>query len=297
MELATGTTAGEPAVRTVELDGIQYEVYSPLQRCLNTAINPFRNYLLPAALLKALLRRSDSPLIQETFERPGGWQSMRIIYENAEPRDMFDRLAVSYNSVSMEVRNRRRLVTRLLTDIIRCFSNVQQLQILGVGSGLGVQIHDAIQNADVQDRVTAYLVDLDPLVVESGRKCADERGLAQVVDYRTCDARQIETAIPDFHPHVVKIVGLLEYLTDEQALELLTKMHDVLADDGKLVTHGMVDRYGVAPFFERTFGMRHHKRPGDHIDRLLTQAGFTEIERSETPMGIYPIRVATKAGG
>ncbi len=281
-------------MRWAEQDGIRFEIRSPLQVIMNSIMNPFRNYLIPAFILKAVLRRSSSPLIRETFIRPGSWQSMRIVYENAEPKGIIDRLAIRDNSISMATRNRRQLVTAILTRIISSLKDTRNIQILGVGSGPGVQIQDAICQASAAHKVTAYLVDLDADAVPYGRQLADERGLGNVVHFLSCDAREIETVLPDFHPHVVKIVGLLEYLTDEQALQLLTKMHTVMATGGTLVTHGMVDRYGVSPFFERTFGLRHWKRSGEEIDALLRRAGFSKIASAETPMRIYPIRMATK---
>src|SRR5262245_33667084 len=41
-------------------------------------LNPLRNRLLPAGLIRRLLAQSASPLVAESLVRPGGWRSMEI---------------------------------------------------------------------------------------------------------------------------------------------------------------------------------------------------------------------------
>src|SRR5579872_6821683 len=50
-------------------------------------VNPLRNHLLPARLVRGLLSLSRSPLVTESLIRPGGWRSMEITYRNDEPVD------------------------------------------------------------------------------------------------------------------------------------------------------------------------------------------------------------------
>jgi ubiquinone/menaquinone biosynthesis C-methylase UbiE len=283
-------------VKFVEIEGIQFEVLPPLQHGVNCVLNPLRNRLLPVSLLKRLARNSKSPLIQESFQRPGGWRSMKIVYANSRPVDWADRMAVRYNPISMETRNRRKLVTAKLTEILKSIANKSPIHLLGIGAGPGLHLQDAVVRAGfTPDRVRIWLVDLDSDSFEYGRQCAAEHGLEKSVEFIQGDARDIRIVLPSISPDVIKIVGLLEYLTDEQATQLLSAMRDVIQPEGRLLTHGLVDRYESGPFLARTFGLKHVQRSADDVRRLLKSAGFETFAVHETPMQIYPVLLARPA--
>lgn len=99
--------------------GMQFEVLTWTQRAAKIVVDPLRNYLLPASFWRAVLRRSRSPLIAESFRRPGSWQAMRLVYVNAPVEGFSDRMAVRWNPISMASRNRRKLIVAMLTEMIQ----------------------------------------------------------------------------------------------------------------------------------------------------------------------------------
>lgn len=282
-------------MRLVEVNGIEFEEFPPLQYAMKLLLDPFRNHLIPASWWRTLMGLSRSPLVAETLRRPGSWQAMQIVYANERPVDFIDRLAVRYNAISMASRNRRKLVTAKLTDVLATMSGQDHIAVVGVGAGPGLHVQDAIGRAKLQPtQVAAYLIDRDSEAFEYGRQCARERGLESAVHFVQGDARDIRRVLPSVSPDVVKIVGLLEYLTDEQVTELLSALHGVMAPAGRLLTHGMVDRFKTGPFVARTFGLRHVHRTGDHVAKLLRLVGFQTIEVFEAPMRVYPVLVASR---
>ena len=289
--------AGNQAMRLIEVNGMQFEVLSPLRRVAKILLDPFRNYLLPASFWRRLMKRSRSPLIAENLIRPGSWQSMRILHANATPVDLCDRLAVRYNPISMATRNRRKLVVAKLTEILKTFHGDSPVAMIGVGTGPGLHVQEAICRSNLDPtRVQAFLIDRDSDAFEYGRQCARDRGIENCISYVQGDAREIRRILPNISPQVVKIVGLLEYLTDEQVLDLFRALREVMAPGARILTHGMVDRYNTAPFNSRTFGLNHVYRRGSHVERLLRTAGFRDIETHEEPMRIYPILIGTNQG-
>jgi hypothetical protein len=279
----------------VEVGGIQYEVLPWKQRIARLVIDPWKNFLLPASFWRYVMRRSRSPLIAESMRSPGGWQSMRIVYANEAPQGPLDRLAVRYNPISMASRNRRKLVVSLLTEMIDRRVDSGRLDIVGVGAGPGLHVQEAICRSKIKSaNVHAYLIDRDGDAFEYGRSCAAERGIQPCVSFVQGDARSIRSVLPKVSPQVVKIVGLLEYLTDDQALDLLRALHEVMAIGGQILTHGMVDRYRSARFMRRTFGLNHFYRTESHVQHLLESVGFHGVSTSEEPLKIYPILVAAR---
>jgi ubiquinone/menaquinone biosynthesis C-methylase UbiE len=204
-----------------------------------------------------------------------------------------DRMAVRYNPISMGTRNRRKLVTAKLTEILKTFSEENPVQLLGIGAGPGLHLQDAVVRAGLSpSEVKIWLIDRDSDAFAYGRQCAAERGLEGSVEFVQGDAREIRNVLPNVSPHLVKIVGLLEYLTDEQAVQLLTAMRDVIVPQGRLLTHGLVDRYHSGPFLSKAFGLKHFQRTADDVQTLLKSVGFETLGVFETPMQIYPVVLA-----
>ena len=279
----------------VEVNGLKFEVLPWGQRLAKLVVDPWRNYLLPGALWRKLMRRSRSPLIAESLRRPGSWQSMRIVYANDPPVGIMDRMAVRYNPISMASRNRRKLVVSLLSEMLKKRANAGPISILGVGAGPGLHVQEAICQSGInREQVAAYLIDRDSDAFEYGIECAKSRGIENCVTFVQGDARDIRRVLPNVSPQIVKLVGLVEYLTDDQLCDLLKAIRDVMVDGGQILTHGFVDRYKTARFIRRTFGLNHVYRTASHMQQLLESVGFHQIEICEEPMKIYPILTATR---
>uniref|UniRef100_UPI00262E23A9 hypothetical protein n=1 Tax=uncultured Gimesia sp. TaxID=1678688 RepID=UPI00262E23A9 len=106
--------------------------------------------------------------------------------------------------------------------------------------------------------------------------------------------RQIHKVLPDTKPQIVKLIGLVEYLNDQQLTELLHALHQVMVPGGTLVTHGLVDPYNGSPFLKRVFGLQHVKRNADDMQQILKSTGFRIIDQVTEPMQIYPILTVVK---
>jgi SAM-dependent methyltransferase len=257
--------------------------------------NPWKNFLVPSSWLRRLLSQSQSPLLAESLMRPGGWRAMEIMYQNAEPIDWLDRQALRDNPISMAARNRRRIVTGLLARLIARYSAETAVTLLGVGAGPGQHIQRAIVESGIGlERVRAYLVDRDDDAFANGRKLAASLGIAACVRFVKGDARRIREALPEISPQIVKLVGLIEYLTDGQLAALLHSLRRVMPPGGSLLTHGFVDVYGMRRFLARVFGLRHRRRSARQLTVLLESTGFKIVDCVVDPTGIHPIFTAAR---
>jgi hypothetical protein len=257
--------------------------------------NPWKNLLLPAGWLRRLVSGSRSPLIAESRVNPGGWRSMEIIYRNASPVDWFDRQALRDNPISMAARNRRRIVTRTISRLMVYYGADSNVIVVGVGAGPGRHVQAAIGESGLSpERVTAYLIDRDQDAFEYGRRLAARLGISRRVHFLHGDARRIDEVLPDVTPHIVKLVGLAEYLSDDELLDLLRALHRAMIAGGSLVTHGLIDRHGTGRFLERVFNLRHRQRTAAQMSALLTNAGFRIAECVLEPAGVYPIITAVR---
>ncbi|MFN0056155.1 MAG: class I SAM-dependent methyltransferase family protein, partial [Planctomycetales bacterium] len=255
-----------------------------------------KNFLIPAGWLKRLVAGSQSPLIAESLQRPGGWRSMEIVYRRDEPVDWLDRQALCDNPMSMAARNRRQIVTSQLARLINEHGVDAPVTILGVGAGPGWHVQQAIVDSGKEpSQVSAYLIDRDDDAFVRGRELAASLGIARSVHFLKGDARRIRQVLPDVSAQVVKLVGLIEYLDDAELVLLLHSLREVMVQEGSLLTHGLVDVYGQRRFLARVFNLRHYRRNARQLTTLLRYAGFRVVQCTVEPTGIHPILTAVRA--
>jgi SAM-dependent methyltransferase len=253
-------------VSYIEIDGIRYETLPLLQKIFNhTVLNPLVNYVIPAKILTDFISKSKSPLVRESILRPGGWRAMRISYENGEPRDWIDK--------------------RILKDAVLTL-------IVGIGTGPGFNVLEAMVDART-DKVFAYCIDEDADAFEFGKKLAGEMGLSGRVNYITGNAVNLEHLL-EVVPHIVKMVGILEYLTDDQVKELFRVSHRMLPSGGSILVNSMRDTHGVDRYLRRVFNWHLNYRSPQKILSLFEECGFGDFNHRSDPLGVYSIVVASK---
>jgi len=280
-------------VKYIEIDGIRYETLPLLQRIFNrTILNPLVNYIVPAKILTDFISTSRSPLVQESILRPGGWRAMRISYENREPRDWIDKRILKDAVLTLSARNRKRMAVRALRELIHKYRVQGDVHIVGIGTGPGFNVLEAMVDANT-DRVFAYCIDEDIDAFEFGKRLADEMGLGGRVQYIAGNAVNLEHLL-EVVPHIVKMVGILEYLTDDQVTELFRVSHRMLPPGGSILVNSMRDTHGVDRYLRRVFNWHLNYRSPRRILRLFEECGFGDFNHRSDPLGVYSIVVASK---
>ena len=280
-------------MKHLEIDGIRYETLSLLQRVINrTVVNPLINYFVPAKLLKGFLSSSKSVLAHESIIRPGGWRAMNICYKNGEPRDMVDKRMLKDAALAISARNRKRMAVRGLGELIDKYKVEGDVHIVGIGTGPGFNLLEAMVDAKT-DRVFAYCIDEDADAFDFGSSLAEDMGLGKQVRYIRGDAVNLEHLL-DVVPHIVKMIGILEYLTDEQVRELLRVCHRNLKPEGSILVNSILDGHGVDRYMRRVFQWHLIYRSPQKILRLFEECGFGHFQIRKDPLEVYAILTALK---
>ncbi len=285
-------------MKSKRVNNIEYEVYSPGQSIIKLLSDPWKNWLLPTSWLIKLTTLSRSRLIEETRRNPGSWKSMEIVYENLAPVDWLDRMALCDNPISMAVRNRRKFVVAELTKLISQLPSDSTVNLLGVGAGPGLQAQEAILRSRISlNRIRAVFIDRDDTAFAHGKTLATERGIADCLTYIQGDVRDALHTIPDIRFDIVKLVGIIEYLSDETVVELCSTIRKRMKPSATILTHGIVDAHRAMPFLQRVFGLHHIQRDGEQVKELLRAAGFEDLSLTLLPMNVYPMVTGKSAAG
>ena len=279
----TATTHVQPPVE------LQYETLSPLRRALKRAVvNPLANYL-PAGLVRALLRLARSELAAANWRDPGGWQSMVISYDG-KCRQVADRLLVAAGTMPMALRNRRRLGAYLIARLIEQ-AGAKSAHVLCLGAGPGQIVMWAMRQARADCHAT--LVDLSADAFAYGREMAGRLGLEQRVRFVQADIRELRDFL-DEPADVVKMLGICEYLSDEQVVAIASGAGQVMPRAAPIVFNSLSAAHGTDRFFRRVFGLHMIHRSPERIMELMQRAGFGDFAVHAEPLGVYHVIVGRK---
>jgi len=252
-------------------------------------VNPFANYA-PSSFQKLALRLLRSELAAENWKDPGGWRSMVLSY-NSERKRFIDWLLCTLGTIPTALRNRRTLSARLLARLID-ESGSPRPHVLCLGAGPGHIITDALLQSR-RHEARATLVDLSADAFDYGRRLADAKGTADRVQFVQGDVRDVAGML-DQPPDVVKMLGICEYLSDEQVASIATTVGRHMARGATMVFNSLSRAHGTDRFFRRVFGLRMiHRTPGQ-LQALMQPAGFTDFATHAEPLGVYHVIVGRK---
>ncbi len=272
-----------------DIEDLQFESHGPVRKALRKVVlNPLVNYM-PASITKGLLKVTKSELAHANWNDPGGWRSMVISYEG-KPSQIADKVLVGGGAVPMALRNRKRLGASVLTNLISQ-ADTDDAHVLCLGAGPGITIIEALTSA--QGHAHATLVDISNDAFDYGQSLADERGVGDRVRYVLGDVRDIDQLLQD-PPDIVTMIGICEYLTDEQIVEIIKAAASVMPAGSAIVFNSISKKHGTDRFFRRVFGLHmNHRSPAD-LQGLMGQAGFADFTAIPEPLGVYHMIVGRK---
>jgi hypothetical protein len=277
-------------MKYVEVDGIQFEALTGGNRLVrNLFINPMINYILPRWLLRKFFSRR-SPLLAACIREPGSWECMRLSYEPEAPQGAVDRMVQKYGSFPMALRNRKRLVSAMLGDLISQYD--RPVHIVGVAAGTGHNIMEGMLRAPKTPSF-AYLVDLSDGATSFGQQLAQRLGLAERTKFISGNVLEIERFV-DVPPDITVAVGILEYFTDEQAVELAKAMYRAAPPGGAFLANSIMAAHGSDRFLRTVMGLHLNYREPSQLCQVLAQANYGGFTVRCEPLGIYSIVVGFK---
>ena len=257
-------------------------------------INPMINHVFPVSWMKYVLGRSRSPLLKECLVRPGGWMSMELSYDvEKECKDWLDFLVMRWGAMPMALRNRKKLVSRILANLIREYAARGHVKILGIGAGPSRNLLSAVILAGEKD-ISATCIDLDAEAFTFGKQIWKDSGVPEdAIVFLEGDAADLTRKI-HIVPQIVKLVGILEYLDDDSLDRLLRVSHECLQEEGSILTHSICPGHGVDPFLRRVFDLHLRYRTTEALIDKLSRAGFGDFQTFSEPIGVYTIIHARK---
>ena len=229
----------------------------------------------------------------------GTWKALDILYnlKYKEKPGFRGRIEDFWTNVLniKAVRNRSRLVQFELKKIIKHFlSKGEEVRILELAAGSAQPLLEVL--AYFRERgisnIRVLLLDNDPSALDYAKILAVKYGVQDQVEVVKTNAFFVKRVAKVFRPHIIEMVGLLDYLSDDVAKKLLTNIKEVLPC-GVFVTANIVPNCErVATHMLYDWPKMFYREPGQ-LEAMLQKAGFKNIRIAIEPLSIHTISISS----
>jgi len=178
-------------------------------------------------------------------EGAASWRALDIIYnfqfgqQNGIKGKVSDYWFKIINAQA--VRNRFRLVKRELIKAIREIAQKEkEVRLFSIASGSAQAVIEAMSEVRKQGiKVQAVLLDLDRTAIKYSQKMAEQYGFRDEVKCIRSSTTNLQKAVDGKRPHIIEMIGFLDYRPHDRAVHLITKIHKLLLPGGKFLTANM----------------------------------------------------------
>jgi len=133
------------------------------------------------------------------------------------------------------VTNRLKIVINLLENAFRKFVNEPEIRLVSIASGSAQAVIKAIQRCcDLPIKV--ILIDIDKTAIKKARQEVELAGLTNQVSFIHGTTSSLEKVCQEFRPHIVEMVGFLDYRPKKKAIQLIHRIKDCLLPGGYFLT-------------------------------------------------------------
>lgn len=133
------------------------------------------------------------------------------------------------------VTNRKKVLVRVLTEALKRFNNESEVRVISIASGSAQAVVEAIQECP-QLNVKVLLIDAGPSAIKEANKIIGLAGCNEKFSLICNGTRVLERVCTGFQPHIVEMVGFLDYRPGRKAIQLIRRIKDCLPEDGIFLT-------------------------------------------------------------
>jgi ubiquinone/menaquinone biosynthesis C-methylase UbiE len=192
------------------------------------------------------------------------------------------------------VANRLKIVIRILSEAFDEFVKEPEIRLLSIASGSAQAIVEAIKKCK-QINVRVVLLDSDPSAIDQAKKIVNDAKIDPNFNF-VCDKTTVlEAVCADFRPHIIEMVGFLDYRPKKQAIKLIKRVMDCLSEQGVFITCN-INKNLEKPLLDWVLLWPMFYRNQNEFSELLVNGGFSpgKIHLIYEPFRIHGIAICRK---
>lgn len=231
-------------------------------------------------------------------ENVASWRALDVIYNRPFEEEKggggtLDRFWGSMLNCQA-VRNRLKLVKREIRQAILQFSNCKEVRLLSLAAGSAQGIIEVIAELKSQGvRVRPMLVDIDQTALDYAKHLASIHGVEDQIETVKASVANVSAIARDFHPQIIEMLGLLDYLPQRNAIALVRKIYKSLEPKGIFLTCN-IKRNLEQHFVKWVINWPMIYRNPAELADVVYQAGFTDYRLVYEPLEIHGLVIARK---
>ena len=289
---------------TVDKDDKQnYETHSWLTKIVRIPIMMILN-ILPKSFANAIFL-AFSGLNGDTktvFGSVTTHKALEVMYTYPTRRkkgetSLSDDFWENFLSNAKAIRNRLILAEKELLKAMKEISwTKNNIKLLSLGSGSARAIFEVIRNKPYFIQIK--LIDMSQQAIENSKRLIQDLNLNREkikIEFHKDYIQNLENHCKSFNPDIIEMVGLLDYFSKNQAIDLMKKIYKVLSPKGRLIICNVVPNL-ESPFIAKGINWPLIYRKPEKIAELLIKGGFSpeNLELKYEPLKIHCLAIAKK---
>jgi hypothetical protein len=282
-------------------NNLRYECHNCVSQIFRVPALLFLN-LLPTKLSRAIFLAFTSPNgdTPTVISSVATYKALEVMYTFPTRRaggetGIADFFWEHFLSNARAIRNRLLLVEReLLTAINETSRRKGKVCLLSLGSGSARAVLEVASLLSHEPPIRIKLIDVSRQAIGYSQELARSLNLDHI-EWHRGSVENLERYCNGFHPDVVELVGLLDYISEDKAVNLISKIYKALSAGGWLIA-GNIRGNLEAPFVSKVIGWSLiYREPHELVD-LVTKAGFSaeHVRIVYEPLRIHGLAICRK---
>jgi len=232
-----------------------------------------------------------------------GWRSLDLFYnyhEKVKPElnGNFESWLTRHWVGKMEnrqaVTNRLKVLVELLVESFLKLSKEPEIRLVSIASGSAQAVLEAIKRCPHLN-IRAILIDADPTAIEEAGRMVSSCGLDEKFSIVCNTTKCLEEVCADFQPHIIEMVGFLDYRPKNKAIQLIDQIKSFLPQDGIFLTCN-INKNREKIFLDWLLLWPMIYRNEQEFAELLIEGGFSpeNIQLIYEPFRIHGIAMCRK---
>ncbi len=233
-------------------------------------------------------------------ESAASWKALDIIYnhqfgKNRSIGNIIDDFWIGMMN-AQSVRNRLKLVKQEIRRAILQFNGQEEIRLVSLACGSAQAIIEVM--AELKEKgikVRAILLDIDQTALDYALDLAERYQVASQIKTMKANVSQIAKVSRDFKPHIVEMLGFLDYFPQDSAIKLAIKVRESLDVKGVFLTCNICHN-PEEEFLKWVINWPMIYRSPNELAEVAIKAGFDDYRLIYEPLKIHGIIIAQKSG-
>lgn len=194
------------------------------------------------------------------------------------------------------VRNRLKLVKQEVEQAIMQFDGFREVRLLSLAAGSAQGVIEVMAKLKTKGiMVRTLLLDIDQTTLDYAKTLAERHEVGNQIETVIKSAACVARVSRDFQPHIIEMLGLLDYIPHCKAIRLVRKILGSLPDNGIFLTCNIAPNPEMH-FLRWVINWQMIYRGPAELAEIIIKAGFDNCRLVYEPLDIHGLAIAQKNG-